>query len=250
MIDLHSHILHGLDDGARDLEEGLAIARAAVADGIESIAATPHVRDDFPTTPAAMTAAVAELREALRGASVPLEVHTGGEIALNRLKLLSPEALREFALAGSRYLLLEFPYSGWPLDLPTRIFELQAAGLVPVLAHPERSPEVIAAPERLAPLVTAGALVQVTAASLDGRLGRRAQRSGLALVRLGLAHLVASDAHAPSIRGVGMSAAAEAIGDPALARLLTVEVPAAIVADEPVPRPAPAPARRRPWRRR
>ena len=250
MIDLHSHILHGLDDGARDLEDGLEIARAAVADGIESIAATPHVRDDYPTTPAQMSAAVAELREALRAASVPLEVHTGGEIALNRLKLLSPEALREFSLAGSRYLLLEFPYSGWPLDLPTRIFELQAAGFVPVLAHPERSPEVIAAPERLAPLVTGGALVQVTAASLDGRLGRRAQRSGLALVRLGLAHLVASDAHGPSIRGVGMSAAAEAIGDPALARLLTVEVPAAIVADEPVPRSAPAPARRRPWRRR
>lgn len=250
MIDLHSHILHGLDDGARDLEDGLEIARAAVADGIESIAATPHVRDDYPTTPAQMSAAVAELREALRAASVPLEVHTGGEIALNRLKLLSPESLREFSLAGSRYLLLEFPYSGWPLDLPTRIFDLQAAGFVPVLAHPERSPEVIAAPERLAPLVTAGALVQVTAASLDGRLGRRAQRSGLALVRLGLAHLVASDAHGPSIRGVGMSAAAEAIGDPALARLLTVEVPAAIVADEPVPRSAPAPARRRPWRRR
>ena len=152
MIDLHSHILHGLDDGARNLEQSLEIARAAVADGIESIAATPHVRDDYPTTPAAMGAAVAELREALVAATLPLEVHTGGEIALNRLKLLPPEALPEFALAGSRYLLLEFPYSGWPLDLPTRIFELQAAGFVPVLAHPERSAEVIATPERLAPL--------------------------------------------------------------------------------------------------
>jgi protein-tyrosine phosphatase len=247
VIDLHSHILHGLDDGARNLEQSLEIARAAFADGIVSMAATPHVRDDYPTTPAAMGAAVAELREALVAASIPLELHTGGEIALNRLKLLPPEALRELALAGSRYLLLEFPYSGWPLDLPTRIFELQAAGFVPVLAHPERSPEVIAAPERVAPLVAAGALVQVTAASLDGRLGRRAQRSGLALVRLGLAHLVASDAHAPSLRGVGMSAAAEAIGDPAVARRLTVEVPAAIVADEAVPQAPPPVAPRRPW---
>lgn len=240
MIDLHSHILHGLDDGARGLEESLAIAQAAVADGIDTLAATPHVRDDYPTTAAAMGAAVAELREALAAAAIPLELHRGGEIALNRLGALSDEELRGFALAGSRYLLLEFPYSGWPLDLPSQIFELQAAGFFPVLAHPERSPEVIASPERLAPLVAAGALVQVTAASLDGRLGRKTQRSGLELVRRGLAHLIASDAHAPSLRGVGMSAAVAAVGDAVLTRWLTVEVPAAIVADEPVPAAAAA----------
>lgn len=247
MIDLHSHILHGLDDGPARLEESLEIGRAAVADGVAAIAATPHVRDDYPTSVAAMKAAVAELREALAADGIPLELHTGGEVALGRLDALSEEDLRGFALAGSRYLLLEFPYHGWPLDLPRRSFELQAAGLVPVLAHPERSSEVMAAPERLEPLVAAGALVQVTAASLDGRLGRRTQRTGLELVRRGLAHLVASDAHAPSIRGVGMSAAAAAIGDATLARRLTLDVPAAIVAGEEVPT-APAPARsRRRW---
>lgn len=247
MIDLHSHILHGLDDGASDLTESLEIARAAVADGIEAMAATPHVRDDYPTTPAAMGAAVVEVREALASAGIPLDLHTGGEIALNRLDELTTEELREFALAGSRYILLEFPYHGWPLELPARIFALQAAGLVPVLAHPERSPEVIASPERLVPLVAGGALVQVTAASLDGRLGRRMQRSGLELVRRGLAHLIASDAHAPSLRGVGMSAAVAAVGDAVLTRWLTVEVPAAIVADEPVPAPPPAAARPAWW---
>lgn len=247
MIDLHSHILPAVDDGPRTLEEAVAIARAAVADGIVAIAATPHVRDDYPTSPARMRAGVAELREALAHESIPLELHPGGELALDRLDRLPHEDRRDFGLAGGRYLLLEFPYSGWPLDLPTRILELLAAGFVPVLAHPERNPEVIAAPERLESVISAGALVQVTAASLDGRLGRRAQRCGLELVRRGLAHLVASDAHAPSVRGVGLAAAAAAIGDAEVARRLTVDVPAAIVADAEPPAAPVAPGRRRPW---
>jgi protein-tyrosine phosphatase len=247
VIDLHSHVLHGLDDGAASLEESLDIARAAVEDGITGLAATPHVRDDYPTSVAAMGAAVAELRAALAAGPIPLELHTGGEVALDRLRLLPADELRGFALAGSRYLLVEFPYHGWPLDLAMRLFELQAAGLVPVLAHPERNADVMAAPERLEELVASGALVQVTAASLDGRLGRRTQRSGLELVRRGLAHLVASDAHAPWLRAIGMSAAAAAVGDDRMAQRLTVDVPAAIVADREIPpltRPAP---RRRSW---
>jgi protein-tyrosine phosphatase len=247
VIDLHSHVLPGLDDGPDALEQSLEIARAAVEDGIAGLAATPHVRDDYPTSVDAMRAGVSELRAALAAGAVPLELYTGGEVALGRLRALSADDLRGFALAGSRYLLLEFPYHGWPLDLSVRLFELQAAGFVPVLAHPERNPEVMAAPERLEALVAAGALVQVTAASLDGRLGRRTQRSGLELVRRGLAHLVASDAHAPSLRGIGMSAAAAAIGDGATARRLTVDVPAAIVADAEVPAAAAAARPRRSW---
>lgn len=247
MIDLHSHILHGLDDGPGRLEESLGIARAAVADGIVAIAATPHVRDDYPTSAAAMGAAVAELREALATEEIPLTIHTGGEIALDRLERVDEDELRRFGLAGSHYLLLEFPYRGWPLGLPTQMFELQAAGFVPVLAHPERNPEVIARPERLAPLIAAGAVVQVTAASLDGRLGKRPQRAGLELVRRGLAHLIASDAHTPAIRGVGMSAAAAELGDEELARRLTVEAPQAVVADEPLPKARPVAGRLRPW---
>lgn len=249
MIDLHSHILPGVDDGSATLDDAIALARAAAADGITAIAATPHVRDDYPTSLAEMRAGVEALRGALAAAGVELELHTGGEIALNRLDALTTEELAGFGLAGSRYVLLEFPYHGWPLELPTRVFELQAAGLVPVLAHPERSAEVTAAPDRLRALVSGGALVQVTAASLDGRLGRRAQRSALALVREGLAHLIASDAHAPAVRGVGMSAAADALGDAALARALTVDAPAAIVANaDVVPRAETAAARRRWWR--
>jgi protein-tyrosine phosphatase len=248
LIDLHSHILPGLDDGAADTAEAVAIARAAVADGITGMAATPHVREDYPTEASAMRARLAELRESLAEAGVPLELHSGGEVALTHLDRLDEDELRAFALAGSRYLLLEFPYQGWPLDLRTRIFELQVAGLVPVLAHPERNPETIAAPNRVAALVEAGALVQLTASSLDGRGGRAVAETARYLLDAGVVHLVASDAHAPAVRGVGLAGAVEAVGDEPLARWLTELVPAAIVADAPVPpRPA-STAKRRRWR--
>lgn len=247
MIDLHSHILPGLDDGARTFEEALDIARAAVADGIRTIAATPHVRSDFPTTPEAMEAALAAVRALLADAGVALDVRGGGEVALDRLDQLGPDDLRRFSLGGaSRYLLVETPYWGWPLGLADQLFRVQLAGFVPVLAHPERNGDVVADPGRLVPLVEAGALVQVTASSIDGRAGRPAAVTARHLLESGLAHLVASDAHAPAVRGVGLSRAVEAIGDGALARWLTDLVPAAILADGPIPeRPAPARARRR-----
>ena len=236
LIDLHSHILPGLDDGARTMEEAIEIGRSAVADGIEAIAATPHVRDDYPTDPGTMEQGVAEVRAALAETGVPLQLHTGGEIAIDRLDRLGPEDLERFGLGGNpAYLLVEFPYYSWPLDLADQLFKLQLAGITPVLAHPERNADVQAAPERLGSIVQTGTVVQITAASLDGRLGRKPRETGLELIELGFAHLIASDAHHPGIRTVGMTAAAEAVGDEALARWLTVGVPRAIVEGTTVP---------------
>ena len=245
MIDLHSHILPGLDDGPATAEESLELARAAVADGVDVIAATPHVRDDWPTTPDAMETALERLRAAIAEAEIGLDVRPGGELALEHLSL-PPEELRRFGLGGSAtYLLVETPYVGWPLDIAERLFLLRAAGFTPVLAHPERNRDVQADPEaRLGPLVAAGTLVQLTAASVDGRLGRRVRDASKRLLELGLAHLIASDAHTPAIRAVGMSAAAGAVGDGDLARWLTHDVPAAIVADA-APPPRPEPRRKR-----
>jgi protein-tyrosine phosphatase len=251
MIDLHSHILHGVDDGAATLEASIDMARSAVADGIEVLAATPHVRRDYPSSAETMERRVAELREALRAAAVPLEVLPGGEIDLQLLAELSDEELRRFGLGGNpRVLLLEFPYRGWPLGLAETVFGLRMRGFRSVIAHPERSSDVQARPERLAPIVDGGALVQVTAASVDGRLGRRPRDAALRLLELGLAHLLASDAHAPSIRQIGLSAAAAAVGDEQLARWLTVDMPAAIVRGDPLPdRPAVHSRPRLRWRR-
>ena len=235
MIDLHSHILPGIDDGARTLEDSVDIARAAVRDGIVTIAGTPHVRDDWPTAPDVMDDRVAELREELELAGIPLDVRTGGEIALDWVTRLAPEELRRFGLGGTRYLLVETPYYGWPRDLPDQLFSLQDDGFEVVLAHPERNADVAARPDLLGPLVDEGVLVQVTAASVDGRIGRRAFECARLLVREGLVHLLASDAHHASVREVGMADAAKRIGDPALVRWLTREVPGAILADAEIP---------------
>ena len=245
VIDLHSHILPGVDDGARTLSDSLEIAAAAVRDGIEVLAATPHVRDDHPTSAETMEARVGEVRRAVAEAGIPLDVRKGGEIALEELGRLSADELRRFGLGGNpRYLLLEFPYYGWPLALPELAFRLRTQGITPVLAHPERNADVQAAPERLRPLVDSGTLVQVTAAAVDGRIGRRSEETAFELIHGGLAHLLASDAHRPEIREIGMSAAADALGDRELARWLTVDVPQAIVSGAELPE---RPAKRKRW---
>jgi protein-tyrosine phosphatase len=236
VIDLHSHILPGIDDGANSLETALDMARAAVEDGITTLAATPHVRSDWPTPVEEMERLVAELRAALAEAEIPLELLTGGEIAFTMLPELDDDGLRRFGLGGNeRYLLLELPHLGWPLTLDDVLFDLQIRGFTIVLAHPERSLDLQSEPERLERLVEKGLLVQITAAAVDGRLGATARETAHRLIDRGLAHMLASDAHAPWLRAIGLSHAADAVGNTALARWLTEEVPGAIVAAEPLP---------------
>lgn len=236
MIDLHSHILPGLDDGARSLEEAREIGRVAAEEGITAIAATPHVRDDYPTRPGTMEAAVEALRRDFDANGVQIEVLRGGEVSIDAVWELSASELRRFALGGSaRYLLLEFPYAGWPPALDLAITTVLGHGLTPVLAHPERNPQVQDRPDRLLTAVERGAAVQVTAASVDGRLGAAPRVASERLFELEAVHLIATDVHGPHISREGMRAAAEAVGDAVLAEHLTTGVPAAIVAGEPLP---------------
>lgn len=235
MIDLHSHILPGLDDGARSLEEARELARQAAAEGISAVAATPHVRADYPTTPDEMEWSVEELRADFEAEGIPIRVLHGAELDLSLLWQVPPEDLRRLTIAQTgRYLLLETPYRGWPMALATTVRSLVHSGVTPLLAHPERNPEVQDRPDRVRELVAAGALVQVTASSLAGELNRAVQHAAEQLVELGLVHVLASDAHGPHIARGGIPAAVEALGDDALARYLTVDVPTAIVAGEEV----------------
>jgi protein-tyrosine phosphatase len=230
VIDLHAHILPGVDDGVQTLEEARELARRAAEDGITAIAATPHVRADYPTSAAQMEHGVDELRRDFAEQGIEVEILRGGEIDLERLPMLDDAELHRFSLAGGgRYLLVEFPYYGWPLALEPTILSLRSHGLNAIVAHPERSAEVQDRPERLEAAVEMGALIQVTAASLDGRLGRTALRTAERLIELGLVHMIASDAHHPEVREAGLAAAANAVGDAVLARYLTVEVPQAVV---------------------
>jgi protein-tyrosine phosphatase len=245
VIDLHSHILPGLDDGAQTIEDSRELARRAAAEGVTAVAATPHVRSDYPTTADEMELGVDALRADFGENGIPIQVLHGGEVDIVRLSSLGDDELRRFTLAQSgRYLLIEFPYSGWPAGMDNALFGVGLSGFIPILAHPERNGEVQRDPTRLRPTVERGALVQLTAASVDGRLGRSSKAAAKRLLELGLAHLLASDAHTPAIREAGLAAAAAALGDEGLARYLTQDAPAAIVAGEALPE-HPRPGRRR-----
>ena len=244
MIDLHSHVLPGLDDGAADLVAAVEMARSMAADGVTVVCATPHVRDDFPTSAEAMEAALAVVRAAVADECVAIEVRGGGEIALERLPTLDAGARARFGLGGNAaLLLLETPYSIWLLDLPRTCASLCREGIVPLLAHPERNPYVQEDPMLLEDVVRAGAFVQLTAASVDGRLGRVTASCARRLLELELAHCIASDAHGPTVREAGMSAAAAAAGGGDLGRWLTNDVPAALLAGAAVPPRPPLPRR-------
>lgn len=245
MIDLHSHVLPGIDDGVRTLSESLELLRAAYDDGIDRVAATPHVRDDYPTAPNEMELLHAEVCGAAREAAIPVEVLPGGELDLRLAEELDDETLHRFGLGGNRnLLLLEFPYLGYPLGLPDLVLDLQRRGFRIVLAHPERNAEVQLDPERLRPLVDKGVVVQLTAASLDGRLGGGPRATARRLLDGRLAHLLASDAHAPDVRSAGLSAAARAAGDGALVRWLTHDVPDALLGGRELPDRPESPRRR------
>ena len=188
VIDLHSHILPGLDDAPQTLEDALEMARDAVADGITASPPPPlHARADYPTDPAEMEQRLAEVRQALADNAIPLEAAPRRR---DRARP-APGALRRDAppplgLGGSpRHLLVEPPDAGWPLNLEQTVFELELRGFAVVLAHPERNDEVQESPHRLERLVEMGVLGQVTASSVDGRLGPRTQKTALRLVELG-----------------------------------------------------------------
>lgn len=233
----------------RSIDESLELLRAAHEDGIERIAATPHVREDYPTTPREMEVRLAEVCGAAREAAIPVDVLAGGELDLAFAARLGDDDLRRFGLGGNpSLLLLEFPYLGWPPKLPELVFDLQVRGFRIVLAHPERNADVQDEPERLRPLVDSGVVVQLTAASLDGRLGGAPRSAARRLLDARLAHLVASDAHAPDIRSVGLRTAAAAAGADTLASWLTEDVPAALLAGRALPE-RPEPPRKRFLRR-
>jgi protein-tyrosine phosphatase len=238
VIDLHCHILPGLDDGVRTLAEAREVARHALEDGVRVIAATPHVRADYPTTPQEMERGVTELRRDLAESGLEIAIASGGEVAFGYLPQLSREALSRFTLnRNDAHLLIEFPYHGWPLAIERVVMDLRAGGLTPILAHPERNPDVQERPARLAEVIEAGALVQITALSVLGRLGRGPKKAADALLAEGLVHVLATDGHGPHIREGGLAKAARALRDEGLAHYLTSEAPSAILAGEAPPMP-------------
>jgi protein-tyrosine phosphatase len=246
VIDLHSHILPGLDDGPGRLEGSIELARAAVADGTRTILATPHINDDASIDVARIASGLERLRPALAEAEVPLEVLPGGEIAIWRLVDLDDAALRGLALAGGPYVLVESPFSPVVGDFEPMVLDLHARGHRVLLAHPERCPAFHRDPARLERLVDAGVLIQLTAGSMVGAFGSTVRRFTAGLLRHGLAHVVASDAHDAVKRPPGLTAGFASLERelPGIGQQrgwLTEAVPRAVLDGGPLPERPPLP---------
>lgn len=246
MIDLHCHVLPAIDDGPRTMEETLALARVAAEQGTTRLVATPHVSPRYPTSAQEMLAGVSEVNAALRSAGVALEVLPGAEIAPLSLHRLDGEELTGLRLGGGPFVLLEAPLTAIGPELEGGIEELKVGGFGVVLAHPERAPSFHRDIERLARLVASGVLCSITAGSLVGRFGGVVQRFSGALLRRGLVHDVASDAHdalrrSPEIARCLAAAERSLPGLAKQARWLTEHAPAAILAGTPLPAAPPPP---------
>lgn len=240
MIDIHSHILPAVDDGAENLDTAAEMCRLAAIDGCTAILATPHQR-----TPGWWNCEPASLRttfDALQSAvgATPL-LFLGAEVRIDRSllsALAEPDRGGTLALAGSRYLLLEFERRGLGgLDAEGITQELLLEGWRPIFAHPEFIPELARNLDLMRRLVRTGALFQVTAMSLTGDFGRRLRSIAEGMVEADLIHFAASDAHDPTRRPPGLSRAYRHLTSrygEALARRLTSDNPRAVVENRPI----------------
>ncbi|HHN74115.1 MAG TPA: hypothetical protein ENK10_02680 [Acidobacteria bacterium] len=246
MIDTHCHILPGLDDGAADEEAALAMARCAVDGGVETIIATPHMREgDYLNERPRVLEAVASFRKVLEREGIELKIEAGSEVHLGpRL----PERVAEGRLLTygdrRRHLLLECPYRTRPVRLEETIFELKVAGITPVLAHPERIRYFQEDPSRYEEMVRLGSLGQMTSSSLLGVFGKPIRELSEKLVRRGLVHVLGSDAHDTEYRPPRLRSAArrwaELAGE-ASARRAVDDYPRALLAGEAIDPPEPTP---------
>jgi protein-tyrosine phosphatase len=205
MIDLHNHLLPGLDDGPATTEAALEMARAAVAAGITVMACTPHVAVKYPNGPDVIRAGVEQLQLEIRQAGIDLRIVSGAEISTELIDRLDDDELRRLSLNDSGWLLVEAPFAGWPVRLPKLIGELEIRGFRVLIAHPERAEAIQHSPDRLRDLVGRGALVQANASSFMGDHGRLVAQTAKLLLRNELIHVLASDAHSATWRPPGVA---------------------------------------------
>jgi len=255
VIDLHCHVLPGIDDGPETIEGSLALARASAAAGVRTIVATPHVSARYPNQHETIRERVDELSGLLAAEGVEIEILTGAEIAMTAVAEIEDSELERLRLGGGEWTLLEPPFSSVAPALEMIVGDLQRRGNRILLAHPERCPAIHRDPRMLRSLVAGGVLTSITAGSLVGRFGSTVRRFALQLVEDELVHNVASDAHDLDGRAPGIREELAQAGLGELTEWLTEEVPTAILHGGPVPvqpvleRASTRPARKR-WKLR
>ena len=248
MVDLHAHLLPGIDDGPDSIVSSLALARAAVASGTRVMACTPHIDHTWGIDPTQVPGLVERMRAELTDAGIQLEIVAGGEHAPTRAAELDDDALRSVALGKGSWLLLESPRRDPGRLLETVIFDLRTRGFHVLLAHPERSPIFQHDYERLMALVRSGVCCSITGSALTGSFGGVPRKLALRMLADEIVHDVASDAHDAARRRPDLGPARDVVGRVAgggvnKARWMCDALPEAIVAGAALPQ---APAADRP----
>jgi protein-tyrosine phosphatase len=212
MIDLHCHILPNVDDGPKDLAESVEMAKQAVQQGIKTIIATPHHRNEkYENHGQTIFRQVEEFNRVLKSENLDLTVLPGQETRIFGEMVEGLKSSEILPLNQGKYVFVELPSGHVPRYTGQLLFDIQLKGFIPVIVHPERNQEIIENPEVLYQLVKKGALTQVTASSVSGHFGKTIKKFSLQLIEANLTHFVASDAHNTSSRGFKMVEAYDVI---------------------------------------
>jgi protein-tyrosine phosphatase len=238
MIDIHHHLLWGVDDGASSLENSVAMARLAAADGISHVVCSPHANGTYAYDPRVIADKIRELQWNLEREAIPLKLGHGCDFHMSYENIQEAKLYpAKYSINGLGYLLVEIPDYGISRGLTEIFYQLQLAGLTPILTHPERNPTLQTDRTRMMDWLRGGVLVQVTAGSVMGRMGKHAERMAHDLLANRWVHFLATDAHNTSSRPPKMKEAFELVAQkyaPEYAHLLCVSNPLAAFLGKPL----------------
>jgi protein-tyrosine phosphatase len=239
MIDIHHHLLWALDDGASSVDISVEMARIAVADGITHVVCSPHANGQYAYEPRIIAEKIRELQRLLNNEKIALKLGHGCDFHMSYENIqeakLDPS---RFSINGHGYLLVEVPDYGLPRGLTEIFYQLQLAGLTPILTHPERNPTLQSDQPRIVEWLRRGILIQVTAGSLLGRMGKHAERMAHQLLANRWVHFLATDAHNTTSRPPKMREAFELVAKKYghdYAHLLCISNPLAAFSGKPMP---------------
>ncbi|TVT28907.1 hypothetical protein FO441_01100 [Salinicoccus cyprini] len=201
MIDIHNHVLIGIDDGPQTEEAAVALLKQAIDNGITDIIATPHHHSGaFFNSESKIIEKMEELTKIIEKHQLDIKVHPGQEIRINGDMVSELQSGVSLSLNQSQYVLVEFSFTDVPNYVESLLYDLQMKGYIPVIAHPERCKPIIKNPDRLYEIVEKGAIAQITASSITGALGDDLKEVSLKMIENNLAHVISSDAHSAEIR--------------------------------------------------
>ncbi|MBX2809275.1 MAG: capsular biosynthesis protein [Cellvibrionaceae bacterium] len=228
MIDIHCHLLPGIDDGPDTMEAALAMARLAVANGITHAVLTPHIHPGrWDNSASLIKDAALDFKQMLLTCDIPLQIGVAAEVRVGT-EIMHQINGRQIPFLGHwgerRVMLLEMPHSHVPMGIERLVNWLLERNILPMIAHPERNKDVHRNPGKLSPLIGMGCLIQLTASSISGQWGQRSQQCAHELLAQGVVTVIASDAHnikhRPPNLNPGRDAAAEIVGEDEAYRLV------------------------------